>query len=490
MDTRSDAPVPPFGLTHSYAEALPGAYVEIAPDVAPDPALIWWNTPLARALDLPPGAEAAAARVISGAALPPDARPIAQGYAGHQFGGFSPRLGDGRAHLLGEVTPPGGGRFDIALKGSGRTPWSRGGDGKAALGPMLREALVSQAMAALGVPTTRTLGVAVTGEAVWREGRQIGAVMARVAASHIRVGTFQYFAARGDREALARLLAYTIARHDPGLAPGDGLGLLRAVAARQAALIAQWMGVGFIHGVMNTDNMALSGETIDYGPCAFLEGYAPGAVYSSIDHQGRYAYGNQPLILGWNLARLAETLLPFIDADEDRAVILATEVLQGVAGAYRAEWTGVMRRKLGLTGEEDGDAGLAEELLAAMAGQEADFTLVFRRLAEAAEGDEVPLRMLFGDPAGVTEWLPRWRARLERSAPGAAARLRAANPLHIPRNHLVDEALTAAEAGDMAPFHALMAAVTQPFDARPGWERFALPAPEGFDAGFRTFCGT
>ncbi|QYK43351.1 MAG: YdiU family protein [Paracoccaceae bacterium] len=487
--------VPPFGFSHSYAEALPGGYVEIAPDPAPMPRLVWWNAGLAEALGLPHGAEAAGGLVISGAALPPDARPIAQAYAGHQFGGFSPQLGDGRAHLLGEVTPPGGGRFDIALKGSGRTPFSRGGDGRAVLGPMLREALVSEAMAALGIPTTRTLGVATTGRGVWREAEMPGAAMARVAASHIRVGTFQFFAARGDRDRLARLLAHAVARHDPDLAAGDALGFLDRVAGRQAALIARWMGVGFIHGVMNTDNMAVSGETIDYGPCAFLEGYDPGAVYSSIDHQGRYAYGNQPGILVWNLARLAEALLPLIDADADRAVDRAMAVLEGVAARYRAAWEAVMRRKLGLTGEEPDDGALADGFLQALAargagGQGADFTLAFRRLAEAAEGDAAPLRLRLADPAALDGWLPRWRDRLARSAPDAAARLRAANPVHVPRNHLVEEALAAATAGDMAPFHALMAAVTDPFTESPGRTRLALPAPEGFDGAYRTFCGT
>ncbi|MFN4160357.1 MAG: protein adenylyltransferase SelO [Gemmobacter sp.] len=490
MDPRDVNPVPPFGLSHSYAEALAGGFVEVTPDVAPDPRLVWWNAKLAAEMGLPEGVETAAARVISGAALPPDARPIAMAYAGHQFGGFSPRLGDGRAHLLGEVVGPDGQLRDLHLKGSGRTPYARGGDGKAALGPMLREALVSEAMAALGIPTTRTLGVALTGETVHREGPESGAVVARVAASHIRVGTFQYFAARGDQAGLARLLAYSIARHDPDLDPEDALGFLDRVAGRQAALIARWMGVGFIHGVMNTDNMAVSGETIDYGPCAFMEGYAPGTVYSSIDHQGRYAYANQPLILGWNLARLAETLLPFIDAEADRAVARAMEVLQGVAGRYRAAWVEVMRAKLGLTGAEDGDGALADDLLDAMAGQGADFTLTFRRLAEAAEGDEVPLRMQCGESSGLTHWLPRWRARLARSQAGAAARLSEVNPIHVPRNHLVELALQAAREGDLGPFSDLMAAVRQPFDARAGWERFALPAPAGFDAGFRTFCGT
>jgi uncharacterized protein YdiU (UPF0061 family) len=338
-------------------------------------------------------------------------------------------------------------------------------------------------MHALGVPTTRALAVVATGEDVWRETALPGAVLARVAASHLRVGTFQYFAARGDWAAVRRLLDYAIARHYPDLAPGDGLAFLDAVAGRQARLIAQWMGLGFVHGVMNTDNMAISGETIDYGPCAFMEAYAPGTVFSSIDHQGRYAWANQPLILGWNLARLAETLLPFIDTDEDRAVQKAMAVLQGIAGRYRTEWVAVMQAKLGLAAA-DGD--LADALLAAMEGQGADWTRTFRALASAAEGDETVLRAQFADPSRLDGWLPRWRAAL---APDAAGRLRAANPLVIPRNHLVEEALAAATVGDMAPFDALLAQVTTPFTDRPGREAFTLPAPTGFGR-YTTFCGT
>jgi serine/tyrosine/threonine adenylyltransferase len=462
---------------NSYARDLPGAYLRLAPDPAPAPKLLVLNQPLAASLGLEVQA-AEAESWFSGAVVPPGADPIAQAYAGHQFGGFSPQLGDGRAHLLGEVIAPDGKRFDIQLKGSGRTPFSRGGDGKAAIGPMLREYLISEAMAALGVPTTRSLAVVATGETVWREAALPGAVLARVAASHLRVGTFQFFAARGDKAQLKALADYTIARHDPGLSGADQpyLAFLDAVIDRQAKLIAQWMGLGFIHGVMNTDNMALSGETIDYGPCAFMEGYAPGTVFSSIDHQGRYAYANQPVILGWNIARLAETLVPLIDPDPDRAVDLANDRLQSIAGRYRTEWLAVMRAKLGLIGEDPGDAALADDLMTAMTG--ADWTLTFRRLADPAA-----LRPLFDDFTAMAAWLPRWQAR---AGDGAARRIAAANPAVIPRNHQVEDALTAATAGDMSPFQALLAAVQEPFVEREG---FMLPAPSGF-GDYVTFCGT
>jgi uncharacterized protein YdiU (UPF0061 family) len=351
---------------------------------------------------------------------------------------------------------------------------------------MLREYLISEAMAALGIPTTRSLAVVATGEPIWRDAARLpGGVLARVAASHIRVGTFQFFSARGDVDKLQALLTYTIARHFPEAAGAEvpALALFDAVAAAQARLIAQWMGVGFVHGVMNTDNMALSGETIDYGPCAFMEDYAPGTVFSSIDRQGRYAYANQPLILGWNLARLAETLLPFFDADGDRAVDLANERLGRIAPLYQAEWLQVMRAKLGLDGADAGDLALAEEFLRAILG--VDWTLAFHRLAGAAE-DAQDYLTLFEDRAAISDWLPRWRARLH---PGSAEAMRRVNPVIIPRNHLVEAALTAATAGDMVPFEALLAAVRAPFGDAVGREGFALPAPKGFGA-YVTFCGT
>ena len=464
---------------NSYLRDLPGTYLRQAPDLAPAPALVVLNEALAAALGLEIDDSAG---WFSGAVVPEGAEPAALAYAGHQFGGFSPSLGDGRAHLLGEFLGPDGRRWDLQLKGSGRTPFSRGGDGKAALGPMLREYLISEAMAALGIPTTRSLAVVTTGESVLREAGPLpGAVVARVAASHIRVGTFQFFHSRGEVDKLRALLEYTIARHYPGV---DGaLGLFDAVVAAQARLIAQWMGVGFIHGVMNTDNMALSGETIDYGPCAFMEAYAPGTVFSSIDRQGRYAYANQPLILGWNLARLAETLLPFFDADADRAVDLANARLEAIAGIYRVEWVGVMRAKLGLLGEDAADGALADDFLLMIQG--ADWTQAFRRLAGAVQ-DEAALLLLLKDSEALKAWLPRWRARLRPDAPAA---LLAANPAVIARNHLVEAALQAATAGDMAPFHALLAQIQKPFDAEAGREAFTLPAPTGFGP-YVTYCGT
>ncbi|MBC2836816.1 protein adenylyltransferase SelO [Paragemmobacter straminiformis] len=489
-----------FRFDNSYVRALPGTFLPVRPAVAPAPRLVVLNEGLAAELGLGLGDAAAVAEVLSGRAVPDGAEPVAQAYAGHQFGGFSAQLGDGRAVLLGEVVDRAGQRRDIALKGSGRTPFSRGGDGKAALGPMLREYLLGEAMHALGIPTTRALAVVATGEDVLREVALPGAVLTRVAASHIRVGTFQFFAARGDLAQVKALADYTIARHYPDCAGAANpyLALFDAVVAAQARLIAQWMGVGFIHGVMNTDNMALSGETIDYGPCAFMEGYAEGTVFSSIDHTGRYAYGNQPLILGWNLARLAEALLSLFDADGDRAVDLANGRLEGIAGRYRAEWLAVMRAKLALEGTGEDHADLVEGLLAAMAGQEADWTLTFRRLADAVAGDgseggaaggsadgsaDGAILPLFADPAAMRAWLPRWRGRL---GAWAAARLRAANPAVIPRNHRVEAALDAATAGDMGPFHALLAAVTRPFDED---EAFMLPAPSGFGR-YVTYCGT
>ncbi|WP_225029217.1 protein adenylyltransferase SelO [Xinfangfangia pollutisoli] len=478
-----------FRFDNSWLRDLDGSFLRLAPDAAPAPQLLVFNRPLAQELGLDPAVlEAEGAGWFSGAALPEGAEPAALAYAGHQFGGFSPVLGDGRAHLLGEFLTPDGWRFDLQLKGSGRTPFSRGGDGKAALGPMLREYLISEAMAALGVPTTRSLAVVTTGEAVRREdGALPGAVLARVAASHIRVGSFQFHAARGDAPRLKALADYAIARHYPDLAgtPQPYLAFFDAVTARQVDLIARWMGLGFVHGVMNTDNMAISGETIDYGPCAFMEDYAPGTVFSSIDRQGRYAWANQPLILAWNLARLAEALLGLFDADPERAVDLANTRLEAIAGAYRAAWLAVMRGKLGLAAEAPEDGALVDDLLAAMQG--ADWTLVFHRLSGAVAADTAALRALFPDFAAMQAWLPRWRARLGACAPEAvAAQMRAVNPAVIPRNHRVEEALAAAGAGDMAPFQALLAAVQAPFRED---EAYMLPAPSGFGP-YVTFCGT
>lgn len=477
-----------FRFDNSWTRDLPGTFVAQAPDAAPDPRILVLNRTLAAALGLEADGLAQNPAWFAGGAVPKGAEPVALAYAGHQFGGFSPQLGDGRAHLLGEHIAPDGMRWDIQLKGSGRTPFSRGGDGKAALGPMLREYLISESMAALGVPTTRSLAVALTGETVWRDaGRLPGAVVTRVAASHLRVGTLQFWAARGDIETLGRVVDYAIARHDPDLAGQDGrvLAFFDRVTARQVRLVAAWMGLGFVHGVLNTDNVALSGETIDYGPCAFMEAYAPGTVFSSIDRMGRYAYGNQPLILAWNLSKLAESLLPLM-GDQDAAVAVLNDRLAQVADRYQAAWLAIMRDKLALSGAQDDDGDLAIGFLAAMDGQGADWTLAFRRLANAAEGDIGPLRALFANPAGLDHWLAQWLVRLR---PDAAAHLRAVNPLVIPRNHKVEEALQAAEQGDLAPFRALLMQVTDPYSDRPGRDAFALPAPSGF-GDYVTFCGT
>lgn len=476
-----------FTFDNSWIRRLPGTFVEIAPDPAPSPELLILNRALAVDLGLDPDLLQAHPEWFAGGALPPGAESIALAYAGHQFGGFSPQLGDGRAHLLGEHLGPDRRRWDIQLKGSGKTPFSRGGDGKAVLGPMLREYLISEAMAALNVPTTRSLAVAATGESVWREaGRLPGAVVTRVASSHLRVGSFQFWAARQDTEKLAALADYAIARHDPDLVGRDDrfLIFLDRVIARQCRLIALWMGLGFVHGVMNTDNMTISGETIDYGPCAFMEAYAPGTVFSSIDHQGRYAYANQPLILGWNLARLAEALLPILPGEREANIALLNDMLAGISARYREEWLAVMRAKLGLAGADAGDGALADDLLQAMLG--ADWTLVFRRLSDAAEGDDSRLRPLFDDFTAMSAWLPRWRDRLDS---GAAARMNAVNPAIIPRNHLVEDALGKAEEGDLHPFVALLRQVTDPFADAKGREAYALPAPSGFGA-YVTYCGT
>ncbi|MGB0129906.1 MAG: YdiU family protein, partial [Rhodocyclaceae bacterium] len=378
---------PSFPFDNSFARDLQGFYVPWQPVAVPEPKLLFLNHSLAAELHLDVAGldEPAAAAMFAGNALPEGAQPLAQVYAGHQFGGFSPQLGDGRALLIGEVIDRQGRRRDIAFKGSGRTPFARNGDGKAAVGPMLREVLVGEAMFALGIPTTRALAVVATGEAVRRERPLPGAVLTRVAASHIRVGTFEFFAARGDVARVRRLAEYAIARHDPGLAdsPEPFLALLRAVAERQAALVAQWMGVGFIHGVMNTDNMAISGETIDYGPCAFMEAYDPATVFSSIDQWGRYAFANQPDIAGWNLARLAETLLPLMDEDMDRAVAQANEVIAAFPAQFRAHQVRNWRAKLGLrrgdAAEDGADAALAEDWLALLRAERVDFTLAWRR---------------------------------------------------------------------------------------------------------------
>jgi serine/tyrosine/threonine adenylyltransferase len=419
-------PVEPlFAFDNSYARDLAGLYVPWKPASVPAPKLLYLNEALAAELGLDAlqlRGEAGAA-LFAGNTLPAGAEPLAQAYAGHQFGGFSPKLGDGRALLLGEVIDRHGQRRDIAFKGSGRTPFSRGGDGKAAVGPMLREVLIGEAMHALGIPTTRALAVAATGEPVYRELTLPGAVLTRVAASHLRVGTFQYAATQGDVQHLKQLADYAVARHDPTLIgdPERVLGLLRAVGRRQATLIAQWMNVGFIHGVMNTDNMTISGETIDYGPCAFMEAYDPQAVFSSIDQGGRYAYANQPHIARWNLARLAEALLPLLCEREDEASVQqaigrVTEVIDAFPAWTEAALLQGQRAKLGLPGgTDDADAALAVDWLELLHREQVDFTLAWRRLADAAEADEAPLRALFvARPQAPDAWLQRWRDRCAR----------------------------------------------------------------------------
>jgi uncharacterized protein YdiU (UPF0061 family) len=487
----------PLGLDHSYRRLPERFHAPSSPSRVRAPRLLAFNRTLAEDLGLDPAAiEPLAADLFSGNAVPTDAAPIALAYAGHQFGHFVPSLGDGRALLIGEVVDLKGRRRDLQLKGSGPTPFSRRGDGRAALGPVLREFVVSEAMHALGVPTTRSLAAVATGESVHRDRPLPGAVLTRVAASHLRVGTFQYFAARGDVEALSLLLDYAIARHDPGLASAERpvLAFLGAVVDRQAALVARWLGVGFVHGVMNTDNTAISGETIDYGPCAFLDGYHPGRVFSSIDHGGRYAFANQPTIARWNLARLAEALLPLVDPDGERAVAAATEVLERFPAAFERQWQGCLRAKLGLGGEEEGDRALGTALLSAMQSCEADWTLVFRRLADAAEDPrgDADVRALFADPSGIDGWLPRWRSRLDRDPrdPGArAAAMRLANPLYVPRNHRVEQALDAAESGDLGPFETLLRVLRRPFDEQPGDAALADP-PRPEEIVRETFCGT
>ena len=436
---------------------------------------------MAQELGLDPEALSAPAwvEVFAGNAVPEGAHPIAQAYAGHQFGGWVPQLGDGRALLLGEILAPDGARFDLQLKGSGPTPFSRRGDGRAAIGPVIREYLVSEAMAALGVPTTRALAAVTTGQPVWRETALPGAVLTRVAASHIRVGTFQFFAARSDTEALRLLTDHVIARHYPQ-AEGP-LGLLDAVTAAQARLIARWMSLGFIHGVMNTDNMAVSGETIDYGPCAFMDGYDPQKVFSSIDQFGRYAYANQPQIALWNLAQLGSCLLPLM-GDEARAIEDATASINRFAEIYEAEWLVRFAAKIGIAAPRPEDIGLIQQLLNVMAQQGADFTRTFRALSEGRAAAE------FADPAGFEVWARRWQDRLaEEVAP--EARMRGANPAVIARNHRVEAAIQAATQGDLGPFHTLNRILATPFELAPEDAEYAR-APSEDEQVQRTFCGT
>ena len=477
-------------LEHSYAQLPALFHVAIAPTPVRAPRLVVFNRPLAVSLGLDAGALAGeeGAAVFAGNRLPPGAAPLAQAYAGHQYGHFT-TLGDGRAILLGEQITPRGERFDVQLKGAGPTPFSRRGDGRAALGPMLREYIVSEAMHALGIPTTRSLAVAATGEDVWRQTALPGAVLTRVAASHLRVGTFEWAAARSDSAALRALVDYAVQRHYPERAEAENPAhaLLEAVIERQAALIARWMLFGFVHGVMNTDNMAISGETIDYGPCAFIDAYDPAAVFSSIDAHGRYAYGNQPGIAQWNLTRLAETMIPLLHAEEERAIALATEALGGFAPRFHHHWLAGMRRKLGLFTEEPEDAALIESLLMWMQQTKADFTNTFAGLTHALSPNDAA-----GANAEFLLWHERWRARLRRQpqSPAKSEELRRAhNPAFIPRNHLVEAALAAAEQNDLSVLERLLQVLAAPYDHAKAAPDYRLPAPQGA-AGYQTFCGT
>ncbi len=477
---------PTLGFQHTYAEQLEGLYIVWQPQGFPSPRLLELNRPLLEELDLPPLSDDDRARVFSGTLLPADARPLAQAYAGHQFGGYSPQLGDGRALLLGEVIDRRGRRRDIHLKGSGPTPFSRGGDGKASVGPVLREYLVGEAMYRLGIPTTRVLAAVATGETVYREEPLPGAVLARTAASHLRVGTLE-FAARQSGDHLERLVRYALERHYPEQAPTTNPAdeLLQAVARAQGSLIAQWMLVGFVHGVMNTDNTTLSGETIDYGPCAFMEAYDPQTVFSSIDHHGRYAFGNQPAIGQWNLIRMGEALLSLLSPQREQAIQRVQKALELYMETFDQTVLQGMRQKLGLPGEAPEDEALVADWLAWLHEHAQDYTLAFRRLSNS---------VVQGTPAFSDErflsWYSHYQARIAGEPPDAVARrMDQVNPLYIPRNHLVEEVLAAAIAGDLVPFRELLEVLRAPYAERSGRERYAEPAPSGFGP-YTTFCGT
>jgi uncharacterized protein YdiU (UPF0061 family) len=487
-----------FPFQNTFARLPDRFFARVAPTPVAAPRLIRLNLDLAADLGLDAEwlAGPEALQVLAGGRIPEAAEPIALAYAGHQFGHFVPQLGDGRAVLLGEIVDRRGVRRDIQLKGSGRTPFSRGGDGRAALGPVLREYVVSEAMARLGIPTTRALAAVVTGEMVARETLLPGAVLTRVASSHIRIGTFQYFAARGDTEGLRLLADHAIARHYPDVAAAEHpyRALLEGVVQRQADLIAAWMLVGFIHGVMNTDNMSIAGETIDYGPCAFMDHYDPAMVFSSIDHHGRYAYANQPKIAVWNLARFAETLLPLLADDETKAIAQAEEVLGGFAQRFQASYLAGMRRKLGLFNADAGDGRLAQDFLDLLSKAQADFTLAFRRLGEAADDPEAEsLRAVIGRTDLYEAWVARWRERLSREPQDSPARrssMLAANPAFIPRNHRIEAMIDAAvHRNDFAPFEELLAVLAKPFEDQPGYAAYMEP-PEEHERVMQTFCGT
>lgn len=483
-------------FNNSYARLPQNFFARVEPTPVRAPRLIHANDDLARFLNIAPEQlhSREGAEVLAGNRIARGSEPLAMAYAGHQFGGFVPQLGDGRACLLGEVVAQDGRRYDIQLKGSGPTPFSRRGDGRAALGPVLREYLVSEAMHRLGVPTTRALAAVLTGEAVVREEILPGAVLTRVASSHLRVGSFEYFAEREDIASLRTLADYAINRHytEAAQQPGRYRALLDGVVRRQAKLVAQWMGLGFIHGVMNTDNTSISGETIDYGPCAFMETFHQATVFSAIDRQGRYAYQNQPGIMQWNLTRLAETLLPLMTEEqgsEEAALATAHQVLNGFGPLYVEAYSRIFRAKLGLAREQEEDATLVKDLLQAITEGRADFTQTFRRLSEK---DGSGARECFADPAAFDPWHGRWLARLKPESESQEQRnqaMRATNPLYIPRNHLVQEVIDAALQEDFAPFEQLHTVLSQPFQERAGLDRFAAPATPGQQV-LQTFCGT
>ncbi len=499
----NESPMPlTITFDNSYARLPERFAARVAPTKVREPRIIKVNYPLAELLGLDPAQldSPEGAQILAGNVVSEGAASIALAYAGHQFGGFSPQLGDGRAILLGEVLATDGTRKDIQLKGAGPTPFSRRGDGRAALGPVLREYIVSEAMAALGVPTTRSLAAVATGETVVREQRLPGAVLTRVAASHMRVGTFEFFAARDDREALSMLTSYALARHYPlsaekhDSAQNEALRLLECVVEAQATLVARWLGIGFVHGVMNTDNTAISGETIDYGPCAFLDEYDPNKTFSSIDHGGRYAFGNQPRVAQWNLARFAETLLPLIADEEDEAARLATERLQRFPGVFEAARARVMSAKLGLVSEREEDALLVADLLQRLAANDVDYTVFFRSLCAAAEdrAADVQTAALFTSPNAFHEWAAPWRRRLasdERTPQARAQAMRRENPAFIPRNHRIEQAIAAGGRGDFRPFETLVRLLARPFDDQPELAELANP-PLPDERVQQTFCGT
>ncbi len=488
---------------NSYARLPERFFARLPPTPVPAPALVRLNEELARELGLDPHflASPEGVEILAGNRVPEGAEPIAMAYAGFQFGSWVPQLGDGRAILLGELIDRNGVRRDVQLKGSGPTPFSRRGDGRAGLGPVLREYLVAEAMAALGIPTTRALAAVTTGEQIVREAPLPGAVLTRVARSHVRVGTFQLFASRGDVEGLRALADYVIARHYPEASGSDAphLALLSGVIERQAALVARWQLCGFIHGVMNTDNTSIAGETIDYGPCAFMDAYHPDTVYSSIDHAGRYAYANQPRIAHWNLAGFAQALLPILGPDEKAAIEQASAALDAFPERFEHFHRAGLQRKLGLGETREGDAALADDLLARMADNEVDFTLCFRGLSELVGSDtradpsDERVRSLFASPAAFDEWAVRWRARLaleERSPAACREDMQSVSPAFIPRNHLVEEAIEAAiYADDLAPFEELLDVLRKPYEDQPGRERHAAP-PRPDQVVHQTFCGT